>query len=148
MSGVLDKQTTTNTLEFKIVLCSSHGDRQQTQILLDREDFTCSIGKGRSNDNLGKLLNDFLSCSLINFTVKGNDATKSALGICLECLHVGLMRIHTDCRATGVGMLNDHTCRRFKATNSLPGGIAVTDVVVRKLLALQLRITGQKVPGQ
>ena len=96
---------------------------------------------GRRDQHLEKLRGRQLRPSYhVDLAVEGNDAAKGGGGIGRERLAIASSGRRRDRDAAGVGVLDDDARGFGKRVDAFPGRVAIGNVVVRKLLALQLRV--------
>ena len=76
--------------------------------------------------------------SRIQFAIESNDAAKGRSRIGAIGAFVGVGDRVAARHAAGIGMLDDHACRRVELPHALERRVAVGDIVVRQLLALDL----------
>ena len=121
---------------------------EQADILFGGKNFACAGVVASGDHHFDKLFGYRFGSCAIQQAVKGDDAAERRSGVGLERFCVRVERVASNRHAARVGVFDDDTGRRagrrVKALDALPRCISVADVVVRQLLALQLRVSGER----
>ena len=109
------------------------------------ERFRAELGR---NQHFDELFGDQARRLAIHRHIESDDPAKGRGRVRLQGLLISLCSARSEGHATGIGVLDDHTSSRcvvgIKALHTFPGRIGVGDVVVRQLLALELRCRDQR----
>ncbi len=143
----LHQQAAADALEVVGVDALAQRNFQQAHVLLGREYRARARGEARRDQHFDELLGHHLRGRFVQRHVEGDDAAEGRGRVGLEGLLVGFLRGAADGHAARVGVLDDDARRalgRVERFHALPRRIGIGDVVVRQLLALQLRVVGQR----
>lgn len=99
----LNQEAAADALHIQVVAGMSHGNREQTKILLLQKNVQCALRELRRNNDFSELLGNLLGSFFGNFAVESDDAAEGRRRIALKGLAVGLFGIHSDSSAAGVG---------------------------------------------
>ena len=136
---VLHQQTTAHAyilLLGRVVL--RHIDLDEAQVLLRREHLQSTLLELRSHDNLQEDGLHQLGSLLRQGTVYGHNTTENRHLIGLVSLRPSLYDILTDGGTAGVHVLQTDAERLIELAHDGQSGVGILDIVVRKLLAVQL----------
>ena len=120
------------------------GISKNPDILLRFQELRGIGGKPRGDDHLEEGLDQFLRRLFIHGAVQGDNAAEGRNGVSGHRLSEGLGHVAVGCgRAAGIGVLDDDDAGQGEVGDDLPGGVAVHDVIVGKLLPLELPCIGE-----
>src|SRR5262249_4512364 len=144
----LYQQAASDALQVQRVGTSSERHLERPYVGPAPENLRSLGSNSRSDDDLYELLHDRLRACRVKYTVEGDDAPERRCRVGGIRLAIGLGWRCSHGRAAGIGMLDDHASRLIQTLDTLPGRIGVGNIVIGKLLPLELPVVAEAARGR